>query len=158
MSPLDSAFKNVDTITRTNDSNNELGLDTVGNKYLYILIAVVLLALLILGILYLVSGSKGKAPDSPTLTRVDAPVDFPLEIIAPAILDLVVKESPINIRGRTRLDALVTVNDYVVEPDIEGYFQQAIDLAPGLNIIEVIASIASGEQESLVLAVGYFPE
>ena len=129
----------------------------MNRKTLYRLLGIVALGLLGLGIFFLVSG-----PDESTPPRVTTPAvfneEFPLEIIEPAVLDLVVNKSPLTIRGRTRLDALVTVNDYVVEPDIEGYFQQAIDLAPGLNIIDVIASIASGDQGSVVLVVGYFPE
>ena len=64
-------------------------------------------------------------------------------------------DSSLKIEGRTRIDAFVTVNDHVVEPDIEGRFSQVLELAPGLNVIEVIASTASGEQKSLVLGIGY---
>jgi hypothetical protein len=134
----------------------------VNKKLIYLIIGTAVLGLLGLGIFFLVSDSGGTASDGSKPSSVITPAvfneEFPLEVIEPAVLDLVVKKSQINIRGRTRPDALVTVNDYVLEPDIEGYFQQAVDLAPGLNIIEVIASIASGEQGLLVLAVGYFPE
>lgn len=147
-------------------------------KLRYILITGVLLSLLTAGIVYLVSGSSRQVPDSPTATNVDGPVGvgsrpllkdsstdpvvpidtFSLELIEPVSLDLVVKESPIMVKGRTRIDALVTVNDYVVEPDIEGRFRQEVNLTLGLNTIEIIASVASGEQKSIVLGVGYILE
>ena len=84
-------------------------------------------------------------------------MDFFLQLEEPSNLDVVVDESPILIQGMTRVDALVTVNDYVVEPDIDGRFQQSVTLMPGLNIVEIVASAASGEQEALVLGVGYIP-
>jgi hypothetical protein len=132
------------------------------HKYLYIVIGIVLLSLIVLGIASLMSGSDKQVDEvSKTLTPSNDTAliaDFFLEVLEPSEVDIVVRKSPITIKGRTRLDALVTVNDYVVEPDIQGHFQQAIDLAPGLNIIDIIASISSGEQESVVLGVGYFPE
>lgn len=135
------------------------------HKYLYIVIGVVLLSLIVLGITSLMSDSDKQVDEvSKTLTPskegTDTALiaDFFLEVLKPSEVDIVVRKSPITIKGRTRLDALVTVNDYIVEPDIQGHFQQAIDLAPGLNIIDIIASISSGEQESVVLGVGYFPE
>ena len=81
--------------------------------------------------------------------------EFFLELDFPESLEAVVTDSSLKIEGRTRIDAFVTVNDHVVEPDIEGRFSQVLELAPGLNIIEVIASTASGEQKSLVLGIGY---
>jgi hypothetical protein len=81
--------------------------------------------------------------------------EFFLELDFPESLEAVLTDSSLKIEGRTRIDAFVTVNDHVVEPDIEGRFSQVLELAPGLNIIEVIASTASGEQKSLVLGIGY---
>jgi len=57
----------------------------------------------------------------------------------------------INIAARTRVDAVVTVNDTLVEPGIDGRFSLEVGLDVGANIIEVVASVASGEQEGLVL-------
>lgn len=132
------------------------------HKYLSIVIGVVLLSFIVLGITSLMSGSDKQVDEvSKTLTPSNDTAlidDFFLEVLEPSEIDIVVRKSPITIKGHTRLDALVTVNDYVVEPDIQGHFQQAIDLAPGLNVIDIIASISSGEQESIVLGVGYFPE
>ena len=145
------------------------------NKYRYIGIAAFLLLLLVLGVVYLMDGSQGQSPQSPTSINVDSsakskdiriplmppagsvvPIaDFSLVLVEPNSLDIVVKETPIIVRGRTRIDALVTVNEYVVEPDIKGWFEQKIDLKSGLNVIEIVASVASGEQKSIVLGAGY---
>ena len=84
--------------------------------------------------------------------------DFFLELEFPTSLDSIVNKSSIVIKARTRVDALVTVNDYILEPDINGRFQQEISLEQGLNIIEIIASASTGEQKSIVLGVGYSNE
>ena len=55
------------------------------------------------------------------------------------------------------MDAVVTVNDTLVEPNIDGRFSLNVDLEVGPNIIEVVASVASGDQEDLVLVVIYLP-
>ena len=57
--------------------------------------------------------------------------------------------------GRTRVDAVVTVNDTVVEPDGDGRFEATVQLEEGPNIIEIVSSVASGEQLELVLVVIY---
>jgi len=60
--------------------------------------------------------------------------------------------------GRTRVDAAISVNDSLVEPDLEGRFRQEVDLEIGANVIEIVVSVASGEQKGLVLTVIYLPE
>ena len=52
---------------------------------------------------------------------------------------------------------MVTINDTVVEPDIDGEFSLDVPLEEGPNIIEVVASVASGEQMDLVLVAIYLP-
>jgi hypothetical protein len=59
--------------------------------------------------------------------------------------------------GRTRVDAVVTINDSLVEPDIDGEFSLDVPLYVGPNIIEVVASVASGEQMDLVIVAIYLP-
>ena len=107
----------------------------------------------------------------PTTTLSATPTSFPtlrrpallakeelfLHLVSPVSTEVVVNQSSIEIIGRTRVDALVTVSDYVLEPDIEGWFQQEMQLDPGANIIEVIVSVANGEEKSQVLAVIYVP-
>ena len=62
-----------------------------------------------------------------------------------------------TVAGRTRVDALVTINDTIVEPNIDGDFSLDMDLEEGPNIIEVVASVASGEQKNFVLVAIYVP-
>jgi hypothetical protein len=64
----------------------------------------------------------------------------------------------LTVAGRTRSDAAVTINDLVVSPDFEGRFSVDLILEFGPNIIEVVVSIATGEQLDEVLSVVYAPE
>lgn len=99
------------------------------------------------------------ATPSPTLLRPPplAKEELFLRIVSPISAEVVVNQSSIEIIGRTRVDALVTVGGYVIEPDIEGWFRRDLQLDQGSNIIEVIVSVASGEEKSQVLAVIYIP-
>ena len=91
-------------------------------------------------------------------TDLDSLTPFFLEVDSPEAMDTVVTESSVTVEGRTRIDAFVTINEHVVEPDIEGRFSQMVELEPGLNIIEIISSSAGGQQKSSVLGIGYRPE
>ena len=92
---------------------------------------------------------------SPTLVATDT--EFFLQLIEPQGEEIITEEPTISVAGRTRVDAVVTVNDTLTEPDIDGLFSSIVELEEGPNIIEVIASVASGEQEELILAVIYIP-
>ena len=78
-----------------------------------------------------------------------------LTLISPSSLSLVVEESSLEIEGKTRMDALLTVGHEVVEPGLDGKFSYTIALQPGHNLIEILASSSTGEQKSLILAVIY---
>ena len=137
--------------------------------------AIVVLTVVTALLLQLVScGQKADTPEatsSSTTTLSATPTPFPalrrpalvakeelfLRLVSPTSTEVVVNQSSIEVIGRTRVDALVTVGDYVVEPDIEGWFQQEMQLDPGVNIIEVIVSVANGKEKSQVLAVIYVP-
>ena len=135
--------------------------------------AIVVLTVVTAVLLHLVScGQQAATPSpSPTSVTTDTPTPFPtlarpprfakeelfLRLVSPINTEIVVNQSSIEVIGRTRVDALVTVGDYVIEPDIEGWFQQEMQLDPGANIIEVIVSVASGEEKAQVLAVIYVP-
>ena len=105
---------------------------------------------------------------SKVISRSDAPVASPtdldsltpffLEVESPEAMDTLVTESSLTVEGRTRIDAFVTINEHVVEPDIEGRFSQVVELETGLNIIEIISSSAGGQQKSAILGIGYRPE
>lgn len=96
------------------------------------------------------------APE-PTPTPDAVQGDLFLQLVDPAESEVVVSESSLNVAGRTRVDAVVTVNDTLVEPDIEGGFFLSVELEEGPNVIEIVASVASGEQLDLVLVVLYIP-
>lgn len=80
-----------------------------------------------------------------------------LQLVNPPEAEVFVSEPAIEIIARTRVDAVVTVNDTLVEPDIDGNFSLGVNLEEGPNIIEVVSSVASGDEESLVLVVFYLP-
>ena len=81
-----------------------------------------------------------------------------LQLESPEGTEVVVTVSKLTVVGRTRVDAAVSVNDNLVEPDLEGRFRQVVDLEVGANVIEIVVSNASGEQNGLVLTVIYLPQ
>ncbi len=91
----------------------------------------------------------------PIITEPEA--ELSLELLEPQGLEVITGDSRIQLVGSTRIDALVTVNDSVVEPDVGGLFAFGVDLEEGPNIIEIVASISSGDQKDLVLVVVYSP-
>jgi hypothetical protein len=74
-----------------------------------------------------------------------------------------VSEPTLVVLGRTRVDAAVTVSvinldiDLFVEVDEGGRFEATVQLEEGLNFIEVVASVASGEELCIALDVDYEP-
>ena len=80
-----------------------------------------------------------------------------LNIVEPGEAETLTANPTLLVSGRTRVDAVVTVNDTFVDPDIDGRFSAEIPLDEGPNIIEVVASIATGEELSTVLVVIYEP-
>ena len=99
------------------------------------------------------SSAAAVADDS----ELGARKDFFLELESPDGLDSVVTQSSIAIMARTRIDALVTVNQDPVEPDMDGRFSHEVQLNPGHNLVEILASTSEGEQKALILAVIYTP-
>lgn len=88
----------------------------------------------------------------PTVT----PEEFFLAVSSPENESVVV-QSPVEVRGSTVVDAVVTVNGQVIEVGPEGEFTAPADLAEGPNTIEIIASDFAGHEEALVLSVIYIP-
>ena len=76
---------------------------------------------------------------------------------SPSSLDVVVDKPNLLIEGSTRLDALLTVGEDAVEPDVNGKFSYEVVLIPGHNLVEILASTSQGDQQSLILAVIYAP-
>jgi hypothetical protein len=80
-----------------------------------------------------------------------------LQMTSPVSDELFVTQSSYEFKGRTTVDALLSVNDSVLEVDEEGRFAFAMDLDEGPNVIEVVASNSLGEQFDEVLLVIYEP-
>lgn len=101
------------------------------------------------------------APATATLAPNPTPVATEgglfLQLADPEETEVFTDEPFLDVVGRTRVDAVVTINDTVVEPDVNGQFLLTVALEEGPNIIEVVASVASGEQQDLVLVAFYVP-
>lgn len=80
-----------------------------------------------------------------------------LEMTSPDTDELFVTQSSFEFSGRTSVDALLSVNDHILEVDEQGRFAVSMDLEEGPNVIEVVASNALGEQFDQVLLVIYEP-
>lgn len=104
---------------------------------------------------------------APTATPTDTPTPtatpdalgaaFFLDVESPVDGDIVADVALVVI-GRTRVDAAVSVNDELPEPDVDGRFQATVQLEEGPNVIEVVASTADGDQLDIVITVFYLPE
>ncbi len=113
------------------------------------------------------SGSSGAvAPDEPDAVVTGPTVDVAfeqatgalfLEMISPETDELFVAQSSYEFSGRTTVDALLSVNDTVLDVDEQGRFAFMVDLEEGPNVIEVVASNGLGEQYDEVLLVIYEP-
>ena len=93
----------------------------------------------------------------PTPTPTPPPDEFVLQIVEPVELESFIDVPTMTLTGRTRIDAVITVDDLFVEPDLDGVFTVELTLEEGENIIEVVASISTGEELSTVLTVIYLP-
>jgi hypothetical protein len=80
-----------------------------------------------------------------------------LQLDSPASTEMFVSSSRIEVAGHTTVDALLSINDAVVEVDGDGKFAFAVELTEGPNLVEVVASNAAGEQFDEVLLVIYEP-
>jgi len=93
----------------------------------------------------------------PTPTVSSIGTEFFLELLTPTELEIITTDATLVVSGRTRVDAVVTINDEVAIPDANGRFEATIALEVGANIIEVVASVASNEQDSIVITAVYLP-
>ena len=90
-------------------------------------------------------------------TRVATDGELFLQLVQPTETEVFTDSDTLLVSGRTRVDAVVTINDTIVEPNIDGEFSLDVPLEEGPNIIEVVVSVASGEQMDLVLVAIYLP-
>ena len=82
-----------------------------------------------------------------------------LVLLSPQEDTVFVNSPTVSLSGLTVIDAVVSVNDDLVEVDAEGRFEAVASLEEGSNLIEVVvSSTATGEEKSVVLMVFYLPE
>lgn len=77
----------------------------------------------------------------------------PQLIVAEPPNNFVTKERMINIIGRTEQEAEVRINNQMALLDQQGNFSAAINLAPGINILEVVALKKRGQPSRVVISV-----
>ena len=94
---------------------------------------------------------------TPSTATPEATGDFFLTIEEPSEPESIIAEASITVVGRTRLDATVSVNDVFANVDEDGRFRVGVDLELGPNIVEVVASLDSGEMLDQVLVIIYSP-
>ena len=66
-----------------------------------------------------------------------------LELLAPKD-GTGVEVDAVRVMGKTRVDAVVTINGILVDISADGTFQHDLDLEAGANLVEVVASTLSG--------------
>ena len=93
---------------------------------------------------------------TPTATP-DALGAFFLDMLDPAEGEAIVSVNTFEVVGRTSVDALVSVGDEFVDVAIDGTFTRTVTLDEGPNEVEVVASTAAGETDSIVLIIIYEP-
>ncbi|MDA1129467.1 MAG: hypothetical protein O2913_12325 [Chloroflexi bacterium] len=103
------------------------------------------------------SGTQVSATVTPSPTVAATSGDLFLRLADPAELEVVTETDSMTVAGLTRVDAMVTINDSIVEPNIDGEFSLDMTLVESPNVIEVVVSVASGEQKDLVLVAVYAP-
>ena len=101
--------------------------------------------------------TRDPAAETPTATPDATGSELFLQLVEPAETEVFTNVAAMVVTGRTRIDAMVTINDTVVEPNIDGEFSLDMDLEEGPNIIEIVSSVASGQQMDLVLVAIYVP-
>jgi hypothetical protein len=93
-------------------------------------------------------------PPTATATPTQSPVgEFFLAVETPETLEAVTSEAEFEVVGRASIDALVTVNDTIAELDVDGRFRVTVSLELGVNVVEVVASVASGDEFSEVIVL-----
>ena len=69
----------------------------------------------------------------------------------------IVRSDTVLLRGITSADAIVSVNDVIVEVQADGTFELTIVLVPGPNFVDVVASNLDGSAHSSSLAIISIP-
>lgn len=119
------------------------------------------------------SPTQSSSSPTPTPTRSALPTATPRPVVTNPVatvstdltLDIfgigeetIVKGSSIIVAGRTRADAVLSINGVIIPMDADGRFEVTVALNMGPNLIEVVASDLDGNQKSRVLLVVALPE
>jgi hypothetical protein len=95
---------------------------------------------------------------TPTSVPADSSGTFNLALNFEGIGDeSIVRSDTVLLRGITSADAIVSVNDVIVEVQADGTFELTIVLAPGPNFVDVVASNLDGSSHSSSLAIISIP-
>jgi hypothetical protein len=79
-----------------------------------------------------------------------------LQVISPQD-EAIVDTAHVEVIGSAPAGAVISVNDEIMLVPDDGEFQAVVSLEDGPNLIEIIASDASGNETSLLLTVTYDP-
>jgi len=96
---------------------------------------------------------------TPAAAASDAPATVEpvaLQVLSPQD-EALVSEAQIQVVGTSSPDAVVTVNDEILIAGSDGSFETTVTLEEGVNLIEVVASNASGTEAYVDLVVTYQP-
>lgn len=93
--------------------------------------------------------------ESHVLTVTAQPLQTFLLLITEPEDQSIVATSPVRLAGRTGPDAILTVNGVGITVDDLGFFSTSVQLDPGPNLIDVVATNVDGKVLSTVLAIIY---
>ena len=94
------------------------------------------------------------AVNTPTVS----PITFNLTLDFEGLSDeSIVRSDTVLLTGLTSADAIVSVNDIIVEVQVDGSFEITLSLDPGPNFIDVVASNLEGSQINSSLAIISIP-
>ena len=121
-----------------------------------------LLALLVASIWLVGCTAPEPSPASPTASPTasiapESAGSLFLTIEKPESLESVVSTATITIVGKTLVNAVVSVNDLLADVDQDGRFTVPLQLEEGPNIIQVVASVGTGEEKAETITLIYSP-
>jgi uncharacterized protein len=106
---------------------------------------------------------RGECKPAPSVTDASAP-SATVPTIEPILLQVLLPEDgsiselrECQVIGTTSPSAIVSVNDQILIANTDGTFQATVELEPGVNLIEVVASNPSGSEAFVNLTVTYQP-
>jgi len=80
-----------------------------------------------------------------------------LRINSPEQPEVIVETDSVKITGETSIDAAVSIGQEFIDVNLDGTFEKIVNLEDGINMIEVVASVSSGQQYNQVITVIYAP-